>query len=51
MTPEAARYLARARPILEHAQLMLTVNLTEDAGRSAYLAGYQRQSIRPETLK
>jgi uncharacterized protein (UPF0332 family) len=40
VTPEAARYLAKARLILEHARLMLTVNLTEDAGRSAYLAGY-----------
>lgn len=41
MTPEAARYLAKARLTLEHARLMLTVNLTEDAGRAAYLAGYQ----------
>ena len=41
MTPEATRYLEKARLILEHARLMLTVNLTEDAGRSAYLAGYQ----------
>ena len=41
MTPEAARYLAKARLTLEHARLMLTVNLTEDAGRTAYLVGYQ----------
>jgi hypothetical protein len=41
VTPEAERCLAKARLILEHARLMLTVNLTEDAGRSAYLAGYQ----------
>jgi uncharacterized protein (UPF0332 family) len=41
VTPEATRYLEKARLILEHARLMLTVNLTEDAGRSAYLAGYQ----------
>ena len=41
MTPEAARYLAKARLTLEHARLMLTVDLTEDAGRTAYLVGYQ----------
>ena len=41
MTPEAERYLAKARLTLDRARLMLTVNLTEDAGRSAYLAGYQ----------
>jgi uncharacterized protein (UPF0332 family) len=41
MTPEAERYLAKARLTLEHARTMLTVNLTEDAGRTAYLAGYQ----------
>ena len=40
MTPEAERYLAKARLTLEHARLMLTVKLTEDAGRAAYLAGY-----------
>ncbi len=40
MTPEAERYLAKARTTLDHAKLMLTVNLTEDAGRAAYLAGY-----------
>jgi hypothetical protein len=33
VTPEATRYLEKARLILEHARLMLTVNLTEDAGR------------------
>ncbi|MBV9252515.1 MAG: HEPN domain-containing protein [Acetobacteraceae bacterium] len=41
MTPEAERYLAKARLTLEHARTMLTVNLAEDAGRAAYLAGYQ----------
>jgi uncharacterized protein (UPF0332 family) len=40
VTPEAERYLAKARLTLERARLMLTVRLTEDAGRSAYLAGY-----------
>ncbi len=41
MTPEAGRYLAKARLTLQHARTMLTVRLTEDAGRAAYLAGYQ----------
>ena len=41
MKPESERYLAKARLTLEHARVMLTVNLTEDAGRAAYLAGYQ----------
>ena len=41
MTPEAGRYLAKARTTLAHARTMLTVTLTEDAGRAAYLAGYQ----------
>ena len=41
MTPEAGRYLAKARLTLQHARTMLTVELTEDAGRAAYLAGYQ----------
>ena len=41
MTPEAERYLAKAVLILEHARAMLGINLTEDAGRAAYLASYQ----------
>ena len=41
MTPEAGRFLDKARLILEHAQRMLSIDLTEDAGRAAYLAGYQ----------
>jgi uncharacterized protein (UPF0332 family) len=41
VTPEAGRYLAKARLTLDHARTMLTVDLTEDAGRAAYLAGYQ----------
>jgi uncharacterized protein (UPF0332 family) len=41
LTPEAARYLAKARLTLDHARTMLTVNLTEDAGRASCLAGYQ----------
>ena len=41
MTPEGERYLAKARQTLAHARTMLTVKLTEDAGRAAYLAGFQ----------
>jgi uncharacterized protein (UPF0332 family) len=41
MTPEAERYLTKARLTLDHARTMLAVNLTEDAGRAAYLVGYQ----------
>jgi uncharacterized protein (UPF0332 family) len=41
VTPEAGRYLDKARLILGHAHRMLGVDLTEDAGRAAYLAGYQ----------
>ncbi len=41
MKVESERYLAKARLTLDHARVMLTVNLTEDAGRAAYLAGYQ----------
>ncbi|HEY3776836.1 MAG TPA: HEPN domain-containing protein [Rhizomicrobium sp.] len=40
MTPEAERYLAKARLTLAHARKMLTVQPTEDAGRAAYLAGF-----------
>jgi len=35
VTPEAARYLDKARPILAHAEQMLSVDLTEGAGRAA----------------
>jgi uncharacterized protein (UPF0332 family) len=41
VTPEAARYLEKARLTLQHARTMLTVELTEDAGRAAYLSAYQ----------
>jgi uncharacterized protein (UPF0332 family) len=41
VTPESERYLTKARPTLDHARTMLTVDLTEDAGRAAYLVGYQ----------
>jgi uncharacterized protein (UPF0332 family) len=50
LTPEAERYLAKARLILDHARTMLTVNLTEDAGRAAYLAGFHAaQALISET--
>ena len=45
MKPESERYLAKARLTLEHARVMLTVNLTEDAGRAADLAGYQAAAV------
>jgi hypothetical protein len=41
VTPEAGRYLAKARLTLQHARTMLTVKLTEDAGRAAYLAAVE----------
>jgi uncharacterized protein (UPF0332 family) len=40
VTPEAIRFLAKASRILERATTMLSVGLSEDAGRSAYLAGF-----------
>jgi uncharacterized protein (UPF0332 family) len=41
VTPEAERYLTKARLTLDHVRTMFTVDPTEDAGRAAYLAGYQ----------
>ena len=40
MTPEAARFLEKARMLLDHADVMLRVNLSDDAGRTAYFAGF-----------
>jgi uncharacterized protein (UPF0332 family) len=40
VTLEATRFLAKARKLLEHASTMLGVSLNEDAGRTAYLAGF-----------
>ena len=40
MTPEAARFLEKAQKLLEHAATMLGVGLNDDAGRTAYLAGF-----------
>lgn len=38
MTPEADRFLQKARAHLNRAALMLGIGLREDAGRAAYLA-------------
>jgi hypothetical protein len=40
VTPEASRFLDKARKLLEHVTTMLSVSLNEDAGRTAYLAGF-----------
>lgn len=40
MTPEAGRFLQKAQKHLERASTMLGVGLNEDAGRTAYLAGF-----------
>jgi len=40
LTPEATRYLEKAQKCLTSAKTSLTVNLTNDAGRSAYLAAF-----------
>ena len=40
MTPQAARFLDKARKLLAEADTMLGVGLNEAAGRTAYLAGY-----------
>ena len=40
MKPQSGAYLEKAREHLEHADRMLSVDLTEDAGRAAYLAGF-----------
>lgn len=38
MTPEAGRYLDKAKQSLVHASAILAIELGEDAGRAAYLA-------------
>jgi uncharacterized protein (UPF0332 family) len=38
VTPEAERYLDKARQSLAHARAILEIELGEDAGRAAYLA-------------
>ncbi|MBF0464145.1 MAG: HEPN domain-containing protein [Nitrospirae bacterium] len=40
MTPEAERFLEKARQLLVRADTMLNVGLNDDAGRTAYLAGF-----------
>jgi uncharacterized protein (UPF0332 family) len=40
VTPEASRFLEKARKLLTHAETMLGVHLNEEAGRTAYLAGF-----------
>lgn len=40
MTPETADYLDKARRVLNEAKAVLAIDLTEAAGRAAYLAGF-----------
>ncbi len=40
MTPEATAYLAKASQCLSNAQASLGIGLSNDAGRSAYLAAF-----------
>jgi uncharacterized protein (UPF0332 family) len=40
VTPQGARFLDKARQLLDQAETMLRVGLYEAAGRTAYLAGY-----------
>jgi uncharacterized protein (UPF0332 family) len=40
MKPEAAKFIDQANIVLARADLMLTVNLNEDAARAAYLASF-----------
>jgi uncharacterized protein (UPF0332 family) len=40
MTPEAAAFLAKAQKLLDRAPALLQQGFTDDAGRTAYFAGY-----------
>ncbi|MFZ1963880.1 MAG: HEPN domain-containing protein [Roseiarcus sp.] len=40
MKPQAAAFLEKSRELLDRADTMLGVALNEDAGRTAYLAGF-----------
>ena len=40
MTPQAVRFLEKAQKLLAEAEIMLSVGLTDAAGRTAYLAGF-----------
>ncbi len=40
MTPETGQFLGKANRLLREAEAMLSINLNDAAGRSAYLAGF-----------
>jgi uncharacterized protein (UPF0332 family) len=40
LKPESALFFEKSRELLQHAQKMLAIGLNEDAGRTAYLAGF-----------
>jgi uncharacterized protein (UPF0332 family) len=40
VTPEADRYLDKARQSLAHVRAILAIELGEDAGRAAYLGAF-----------
>jgi uncharacterized protein (UPF0332 family) len=41
VTPEAERYLSKARDCLAHSEAILGIGLGEEAGRTAYLAAFR----------
>ena len=43
--PEAERYLDNAQQCVANARTSLTINLTNDAGRSAYLAAFHAAQV------
>jgi uncharacterized protein (UPF0332 family) len=40
LTPEAERYLDKARQCVAHARAILAIEIGDDAGRAAYLGGF-----------
>jgi uncharacterized protein (UPF0332 family) len=40
MMPESAQFLAKAHKLLHEAEAMLSIDLNDAAGRTAYLAGF-----------
>jgi len=40
MTPETGFFLEKARKLIDEAEAMLSINLHDAAGRTAYLAGF-----------
>ena len=40
MKPQTEAYLKKSRELLDHAETMLRVDLNDEAGRTAYLAGF-----------